>query len=503
MKMTADKRALDKIYRRRNRYEIPDWQREKGLWDNSTKQQLIDSILRGWKLPKFYFVKTSDDPEEFEVVDGQQRLTTIFAFFDNELPLADKSAKEFGGGKYYKELPQAYTDRFDDFEIEYDIIEDAEESDLKLFFQRLQDGLPLTSSEKLNSVHSNLRDFAKSLSKHRFFTNKAAVHDKRYAHFDIVAKVAAVELEGIETGLRYDDLKTVFESHSSFSPNSTGAKRLTAIFDYLDLVFPTKSSFLANRTTIQSFATFVSRLIQTGNSEAHHGDVFRFFAEFMKQLAAQVELGPNATDFDYIRFQNSINANIKSAVRTRHEIILRKMLMLEPSLAALFDPTIVAESGLTGRIKELADSIAASVHTINSAYSSEKGQDLFKITNKTAYALTVLDKRISDFNEYQTLIDNLYFLFHEGPGTRLDKHKPTSFADVNTLRTELQHDVDHGDKTNIRAKRTKAGSVFEKYSGVSSPLTLEPQRFAIVQANLLAALESDLIALPKDVLKSK
>src|SRR5689334_1602032 len=105
MKMTPDKRALDKIYRRRNRYEIPDWQRDKGLWKHSKKQELIDSILRGWKLPKLYFLKTSEDPEEFEVVDGQQRLTTIFEFFDNELSLSEKSAKEFRG-KYYKDLPQ-------------------------------------------------------------------------------------------------------------------------------------------------------------------------------------------------------------------------------------------------------------------------------------------------------------------------------------------------------------------------------------------------------------
>jgi uncharacterized protein with ParB-like and HNH nuclease domain len=57
MKMTSPKRALDKIYKRRNRYEIPEWQREK-VWEKGKKQKLIDSILRGWKLPKFYFLKT-------------------------------------------------------------------------------------------------------------------------------------------------------------------------------------------------------------------------------------------------------------------------------------------------------------------------------------------------------------------------------------------------------------------------------------------------------------
>jgi hypothetical protein len=31
MLMRAEKRALDKIYKRRDRYEIPDWQREE-VW---------------------------------------------------------------------------------------------------------------------------------------------------------------------------------------------------------------------------------------------------------------------------------------------------------------------------------------------------------------------------------------------------------------------------------------------------------------------------------------
>ena len=95
MKMLSDKRAIDKIYKRRNRYEIPEWQRQE-VWSQSKKQSLIDTILRGWKLPKFYFLKSSEDPEEFEVVDGQQRLVSIFEFFDNDLPLSPKSAEDFG-----------------------------------------------------------------------------------------------------------------------------------------------------------------------------------------------------------------------------------------------------------------------------------------------------------------------------------------------------------------------------------------------------------------------
>ena len=83
MKMRAERRALDKIYKRRDRYDIPDWQREE-VWGLGKKQKLIDTLLRGWKLPKFYFLKTSKHPEAFEVLDGQQRLSAIWEFLDGD-----------------------------------------------------------------------------------------------------------------------------------------------------------------------------------------------------------------------------------------------------------------------------------------------------------------------------------------------------------------------------------------------------------------------------------
>lgn len=262
MKMSAQKRAVDKIYKRRDRYDIPDWQRTK-VWSRPKKQRLIDSILRGWKLPKFYFLRTSKEPEEFEVVDGQQRLQAIFEFFDNDLPLSKESQATYGG-EFYRDLSDELTDRFDDFEIEYDQIEEASDEELKEFFQRLQEGLPLNASEKLNAVHSNLRDFVKELSEHTFLKAKTAVSAHRYGHFDIVAKVAAIEVEGLGGGLRFDDIKSVFEAYKSFSPNSAAARRVKDTFDALDRIFPVKQPLLRNRTIVQSFATLIARFVESG-----------------------------------------------------------------------------------------------------------------------------------------------------------------------------------------------------------------------------------------------
>jgi Protein of unknown function DUF262 len=489
MKMRAGTRALDKIYKRRDRYEIPDWQREP-VWDQAKKQQLIDSILRGWKLPKFYFVKTSED--EYEVVDGQQRLEAIYEFFSNELSLSHSSADEFGG-EYYKSLPPRLSDAFDDFEIEYDEIEEGTEEELKGFFQRLQAGLPLTSSEKLNAVHSKLRDFCRKTADHPFFRNKIAFPNTRYAHFDVIAKAAAIEIEGLDTGLRFEDIKQVFEANSNFSTTSAAAKRIRAALDSLDNAFQKREASLRSRTIAQSLITLTAKLVGTDAATGSEDELRLFYEQFSRELSRQVELGQAATDSDYVIFQRSVNANVRTGAKTRHEIFLRKLLSKSPRLATLFGPTIIIQSGTSSRVDQLGASIRDLVHTANKQYGAKHGEDLFKPTNNTAQALTRLGKPIADIGGYEQLMDDLYFLFRESVGQRLDEaNRPQSFTDVNTLRTELRHDVDHGESGKVRAKKKKAGKTFMTYAGTGTPETLEPSRFVLAQANLLTAIEGDL-----------
>ncbi len=488
MKITSGRRAIDKIYKRRDRYEIPDWQREE-VWDQSKKQQLIDSILRGWKLPKFYFRKVADD--EYEVVDGQQRLQAIYDFFDNDLRLNAESQKLFGGPTY-RDLTVKFSDSFDDFEIEYDEIEEAEEEELKLFFQRLQQGLPLTSSERLNSVHSKLRDFCRKLATHTFFKDKVSVSNTRYAHFDILTKVAAIEIEGLDVGLRFDDLKKVFDANREFSPTSATAKRMKGALEFLDRAFSKPSPYLRSRTIVQSLITVVCSLVSTNRADGYETKLGEFFGWFGKEFGRQVELGNAATDSDFLVFQRSVNANVKTGAQTRHEVLIRKLFSTAPDVASLFDPTAIAKSGTSARIKELGESIVELIDVVNKTYSSKNGEDLFKATNKTAQAQMRISKPARELDEYRNLIDQLYFLFREALGQRLKDSWPTSFVDINDLRTYLRHDVDHGDPSKVRSKLKKTATAFVRYAGTGTPETIDPSRFVLVQANLLNAIEGDL-----------
>src|SRR5688572_17357906 len=75
---------------------------------------------------------------------------------------------------------------------------DATDDELEELFVRLQLGTPLTTAEKLNALGGEARDFAKWISKQRFFAEQIGVRDTRYAHFDIATKWLFVEARGIQ-----------------------------------------------------------------------------------------------------------------------------------------------------------------------------------------------------------------------------------------------------------------------------------------------------------------
>ena len=150
MRMELRPRSLDKLYKRRDRIEMPDWQRGK-VWPQHKKQKLVDTILKGWHAPVLYFRKVGD--ETFECIDGQQRLSAVWEFYDNKLSLSEESQKLYGG-PLYRDMKHAVQDRFDDYVFQIEEIEDATDDEVKELFQRLQLGTALNTPEKLNAIPS-------------------------------------------------------------------------------------------------------------------------------------------------------------------------------------------------------------------------------------------------------------------------------------------------------------------------------------------------------------
>ena len=68
----------------------PDFQR-KLVWSNTHKEKFIETILKGYPFPEIYFCDGEIDlnlkKTVKQVVDGQQRLSTIYHYIEGKLPL--------------------------------------------------------------------------------------------------------------------------------------------------------------------------------------------------------------------------------------------------------------------------------------------------------------------------------------------------------------------------------------------------------------------------------
>jgi hypothetical protein len=89
----------------------PDFQRH-DVWSLKQKSELIESILMGIPLPLIYVKE--DDRGVYIIVDGRQRLTTLFQFMSHEFPLQNLTVLKDLNGKYFSETTKNGT-KFDNF----------------------------------------------------------------------------------------------------------------------------------------------------------------------------------------------------------------------------------------------------------------------------------------------------------------------------------------------------------------------------------------------------
>jgi uncharacterized protein with ParB-like and HNH nuclease domain len=69
------------------RITIPDYQRDSDQWDSRKESLFIESLLNNLTVPAFFFSQI-ENSSKIEVVDGQQRLTTIQKYANGVLSLS-------------------------------------------------------------------------------------------------------------------------------------------------------------------------------------------------------------------------------------------------------------------------------------------------------------------------------------------------------------------------------------------------------------------------------
>jgi len=127
----------------------PEYQRNYIYADGGGKreQAVIHSLLKGYPLGLIYFNKIADD--KFEVLDGQQRITSIGRFVTNKFAIIDS-----GNPKNFDSLPADQQAKIKSSKL---LIYECEgtETEIKQWFETINiAGVPLNSQELLNAIYS-------------------------------------------------------------------------------------------------------------------------------------------------------------------------------------------------------------------------------------------------------------------------------------------------------------------------------------------------------------
>ncbi len=219
----------------------PPYQR-KSVWSVKKKQSLMDSLFRRFYIPRLAIreVRLSDDQTVLEVIDGQQRITTVQEFFKGDYPLP-KSLADINKnlpGKYYEDLDTDIRKFIDkNLKFQVDIIKgidsrkcEEHQNIATEIFWRLQQGESLNSMEIAHAQLSSLTrnfivkyaddqtfDYEKykavdnNLDRHKFFS-LLNISNKRMKHLQIMARFILIERNGGYTELNDEKIEAFIHS---------------------------------------------------------------------------------------------------------------------------------------------------------------------------------------------------------------------------------------------------------------------------------------------------
>ncbi len=219
----------------------PPYQR-KVVWERKKQQALLDSLFRRFYIPSVVIrlVRLGEMQTKYEVVDGQQRINTVQAFFQDELPLPDSLSdiNTLLPNCTYSRLP-AEIKKFVDRELKFDVdiiknisdpLDTRHQETATEIFWRLQQGESLNKMEtahaRLSSLVRNFLvkyaddsdfDFSSYVSiddnphKLGFFSETRARSNSRMQHLTLLGRFLLLEISGGPTNIGDQNIVTLID----------------------------------------------------------------------------------------------------------------------------------------------------------------------------------------------------------------------------------------------------------------------------------------------------
>jgi hypothetical protein len=359
----TEKIALEEFHHYKERFILrPAYQRKANIWPPEKRQSFLDSVCRGYYIPPLVLreVRISEDKVRHEVIDGQQRITTIQLFYDNlvELPktLESMTRGDLLAGRRYEQLEVEQKRWFDKLYLEADVINNIDgksnadhlrkASDI---FWRLQLGEPLTFMERQHArVYSGTRNFVtkyaddtsydfnnyeflpQNPNRHPFFGKLLAMKNNRMQHLLLLSRLLLLEFNDGPTNLALQNIDEMFEKHSvktmddhSFE-NRDEAKRSLRLLNKFYEIFKDDPMVVKNsgvqELKVEYFILSLYLLLRHLDTYYVFGkDEYPIFQKFVSDFYQRWKKD-DPEDTDLIRFREN-RRQTKENIETRDMII--------------------------------------------------------------------------------------------------------------------------------------------------------------------------------------
>ncbi len=211
----------------------PTYQRQPGVWPPAAQSFFVESILRGFPIPKIsLFAKTDRLTRQTirEIVDGQQRTLAIKKFYDGKLKLSKNLELADAAGRTYDQLGSALQDCFLSYSLDIDEYVATNPDEIREVFRRINSYVVALNAEEQRHatwqgdfkwyVYHLSRDLDDKLLRVNVFTERQLV---RMQDMKVFAEITHGLIHGIKTTTKrsldslYKDYNSTFDSSDQYT----------------------------------------------------------------------------------------------------------------------------------------------------------------------------------------------------------------------------------------------------------------------------------------------
>ena len=294
--------------------------------------------------------------DRLEIIDGQQRINALYEFWKGHFSLYqvdDEDAKFPSflqdtekhpcpwGGKNFNTLADEWKGKFLGTELSVAFIQEAEDSEVRDLFIRLQSGFPLSAQEKRDAYPGEFTELILKLGGkpaldgypgHSFFTKALGMKDHVKAR-QLAAQIAVLLLERHKKDNNFSDTRRAtidqyYDTQLDFALSSSECQRIYKIIDKAsELLVDWKGPKMAGHNGIH-IALFIDSLLDDYTSSWE--DAFREAQERFSSLHDAATLASKQgiieeTWAEYGQWART-SSDSAEAIQRRHRHYTRKMI---------------------------------------------------------------------------------------------------------------------------------------------------------------------------------